>query len=287
MRNIMHTLHRKSPIYAGKYRLDVGQRTYIMGILNVTPDSFSDGGDFADVRKAVAHAREMAEAGAHIIDIGGESTRPGSLEVTAEEELERVIPVIERLVKEIHIPVSIDTYKASVADAAVSAGAVMINDVWGMQKDPQMASVAAKHGVPVIMMHNQVGTVYRGDIMAEIALFLRRSIDLGLEAGVKLENMILDPGIGFGKTPEQNMEVLSRMGELNDLGCSILLGTSRKSFIGKILDLVPKERVEGTVATTVMGIVQGADFIRVHDIKENLRAAKVTDAVVRGWKNNG
>lgn len=287
MRNIMHTIHRKSPIYAGKYRFDIGQRTYIMGILNVTPDSFSDGGDFVDIDKAVAHAREMVQEGADIIDIGGESTRPGSREVTAEEELARVIPVIERLSKEVGIPISIDTYKASVADAAIKAGAVMINDVWGMQKDLQMASVASKHGVPVVMMHNQIGTEYSGDIMSEIAAFLRKSIELGLQAGIKPENMILDPGIGFGKTAEQNIEVMSRMGELNDLGCSILLGTSRKSFIGKILDLVPKERVEGTVATTVMGILQGADFVRVHDIKENLRAAKVTDAVVRGWKSNG
>jgi dihydropteroate synthase len=287
MRNILLSNHRNSPVQAGKYTFDFGKRTYIMGILNVTPDSFSDGGDFVDIEAAVQHAKQMVEDGADIIDVGGESTRPGFAEVNVEQELNRVIPVIERLVKEINVPISIDTYKAVVADKAIQAGAVIINDVWGMQKDSQMPEVAAKHQVPVIMMHNQQGTEYRRDIMEEICIFLRASINLGLQAGVKLENMILDPGIGFGKTAEQNIIVLARMGELNDLGCSILLGTSRKSFIGKILDLVPKERVEGTVATTVMGIMQGADIIRVHDIKENLRAARVTDAVVRGWINNG
>jgi dihydropteroate synthase len=287
MRDILLNIHRRTPIKAGKYTLKLGERTYIMGILNVTPDSFSDGGDFVDIDAAVLHAKKMLEEGADIIDVGGESTRPGSAEVDEAEELRRVIPVIERLAKEIDAPISIDTYKAAVAEKAILSGAVIINDVWGMQKDPRMPEVAAKYQVPVIMMHNQLGTEYSGDIMEEICIFLRRSIDLGLQAGVKLENMILDPGIGFGKTAEQNVVVMSRLGELNDLGCSILLGTSRKSFIGKILDLVPKERVEGTVATTVMGIIQGADIIRVHDVKENLRAAKVTDAVVRGWKENG
>jgi dihydropteroate synthase len=287
MRNILLSVHRKSPVQAGKYTFDFGKRTYIMGILNVTPDSFSDGGDFVDIEAAILHAKQMVEDGADIIDIGGESTRPGFAEVNAEQELDRVIPVIERLVKEIDVPISIDTYKAEVADRAIQAGAVIVNDIWGMQKDPKMVEIVAKHQVPIILMHNQQGTDYSNDIMEEICMFLRHSIDLGLQAGIKLENMILDPGIGFGKTSEQNVIVMARIGELNDLGCSILLGTSRKSFIGKILDLTPKERVEGTVATTVMGIMQGADIIRVHDIKENLRAAKITDAVVRGWINNG
>ncbi|MDF2891822.1 MAG: folP [Clostridia bacterium] len=287
MRNILTNFHRKSPIQVGKYTLNLGEKTYIMGILNVTPDSFSDGGDFVDIEAAVHHAKQMVADGADIIDVGGESTRPGFAEVDLEEEISRVIPVIERLAKEIDVPISIDTYKAEVADAAVKAGAVIINDIWGMQKDPKMPEVAAKHQVPVIIMHNQLGIEYSRDIMEEICMFLRHSIDLGLQAGIRLENMILDPGIGFGKTAEQNVIVLARMGELNDLGCPILLGTSRKSFIGKILDLVPKERVEGTIATTVMGILQGADIVRVHDVLENLRAAKVTDAVVRGWKSNG
>lgn len=287
MRDILLSIHRKSPVQAGKYALHFGKKTYIMGILNITPDSFSDGGDFVDIDEAVQHARQMVEEGADIIDIGGESTRPGSAEVTEEEELRRVIPVIKRLSKEIDVPISIDTYKAKVAEQAIQAGAVIVNDVWGMQKDPKMPAVVAKYQVPVIMMHNQVGTDYSRDIMEEISIFLRHSLELGLKAGVKLENMMIDPGIGFGKTAEQNMVVMARLGELNDLGCPILLGTSRKSFIGKILDLVPKERVEGTVATTVMGIIQGADIVRVHDVKENLRAAKVADAVVRGWKSNG
>jgi dihydropteroate synthase len=287
MRNILLNIHRKSPVKAGKYTFNFGERTYIMGILNVTPDSFSDGGDFVDIEAAISHAKQMVQDGADIIDIGGESTRPGSQELGEEDELKRIIPIIERLSKEIDVPISIDTYKAIVAEKAILAGALIVNDIWGMQKDPKMAQIIAKYQVPVIIMHNQLGTEYSRDIMEEMCIFLRHSIDLGLQAGIKLENMILDPGIGFGKTPEQNVIVMARLGELNDLGCAVLLGTSRKSFIGKILDLVPKERVEGTVATTVMGIVQGADIVRVHDVKENLRAAKVTDAIVRGWKSNG
>jgi len=284
MRSILLNIHRRSPIKAGSYALNFGEKTYIMGILNVTPDSFSDGGDFVDIEAAVLHAKQMVEDGADIIDIGGESTRPGFAEVSEEEELRRVIPVIERLAKEVAVPISIDTYKARVAEKAILAGAVIVNDIWGMQKDPAMPQIVAKHQVPVIVMHNQLGTEYSRDIMEEMCIFLRHSIDLGLQAGIKLENIIVDPGLGFGKTSEQNVIVMARLGELNDLGCAILLGTSRKSFIGKILDLVPKERVEGTVATTVMGIIQGADIVRVHDVKENQRAAKMTDAVVRGWK---
>jgi dihydropteroate synthase len=287
MRNILLNIHRKSPVKAGKYTFNFGERTYIMGILNVTPDSFSDGGDFVDIEAAISHAKQMVQDGADIIDIGGESTRPGSQELGEEDELKRIIPIIERLSKEIDVPISIDTYKAIVAEKAILAGALIVNDIWGMQKDPKMAQIIAKYQVPVIIMHNQLGTEYSRDIMEEMCIFLRHSIDLGLQAGIKLGNMILDPGIGFGKTPEQNVIVMTRLGELNDLGCTVLLGTSRKSFIGKILDLVPKERVEGTVATTVMGIVQGVDIVRVHDVKENLRAAKVTDAIVRGWKSNG
>lgn len=287
MRDILLNIHRKWPLKAGKYTMNLGEKTYIMGILNVTPDSFSDGGDFVDIEKAISHAMQMIEEGADIIDIGGESTRPGFAEVTDELELKRVIPVIQRLSKEIDVPISIDTYKANVAELAIQAGASIVNDVWGMQKDPRMAEVVAKYNVPIIMMHNQLGTEYSTDIMEAMCMFFRKSIDMGLRAGIKQENMIIDPGIGFGKTAEQNVVVMARMGELNDLGCPILLGTSRKSFIGKILDLVPKERMEGTVATTVMGIIQGADIVRVHDVKENARAAKVADAVVRGWKSNG
>jgi dihydropteroate synthase len=281
MRNIGFRFHRKIELKCREYQLNLGTRTYIMGILNVTPDSFSDGGEFVDVEKAVNQAKKMVAEGADIIDVGGESTRPGSMEVDAEEELARVLPVVKRLVKEVDVPISVDTYKAEVAEKVLEVGAHIINDVWGMQRDANMASVIAKFDVPIIVMHNQKGTEYKKDIMEEICQFLKRSIDIGVKSGIKSENIILDPGIGFGKTPEQNMVVMSRLGELNDLGCPVLLGTSRKSMIGKILDLPAKERVEGTIATTVLGITQGVDIIRVHDVKENLRAAKVTDAIVR------
>ncbi|KXG75001.1 dihydropteroate synthase [Thermotalea metallivorans] len=282
MRNIGYHLHRKVNIRCGKHDFCFGTRTFIMGILNVTPDSFSDGGDFFDIDAAVEHAKKMVEEGADIIDVGGESTRPGSQEVSAEAEMERILPVVSRLVAEVDVPISVDTYKAAVAEKVLGAGAHMINDVWGLQRDPHMASVVAKYGVPLIIMHNQAGTTYERDIMEEICRFFQNSIDIAIGAGIKPQNIILDPGIGFGKTPEQNMVVMSRLGELNDLGYPLLLGTSRKSMIGKILDLPPKERVEGTLATTVMGILQGIDIVRVHDVKENVRAAKVTDSIVRG-----
>lgn len=281
MRNINYRFHRKIDIKCGEYELKLGTRTLIMGILNVTPDSFSDGGDYTQVDIAVKHAKDMAKEGADIIDIGGESTRPGATEVSADEELKRVLSVVQRLAREVDLPISVDTYKAKVAEEVLKAGAHIINDVWGLQRDPDIASVIAKYNAPVIVMHNKKDTEYKKDIMEEICDFLKESINIGLKAGIKKENIILDPGIGFGKTPEQNMIVMSRLGELNDLGYPILLGTSRKSMIGKILDLPPKERVEGTVATSVMGIMQGIDIVRAHDIKENLRAAKVTDAIVR------
>ncbi len=260
---------------------DFGEKTYIMGILNVTPDSFSDGGEFTNIEIALRHANEMIKQGADIIDVGGESTRPGSEEVGEEEELKRVLPVIEELVKKTSIPISVDTYKASIADKVLKAGAHMINDVWGLQRDKNMAKIIARYDVPVVMMHNQEKDVYDDDIMECIKDFFKKSIKIAKDAGIKDENIILDPGIGFGKNPEQNMHVMKRLGELKDLGYPILLGTSRKSMIGKILDLPPKERIEGTIATTVMGIMQGIDIVRVHDIKENLRAAKVTDAIYR------
>ncbi len=281
MRNINYRLHRRNTLICGNHKLELGTRTYVMGILNVTPDSFSDGGEYVDIDEAMVHANEMIESGVHIIDVGGESTRPGATELSADDEIKRVVPVVQRLVKDLDTVISVDTYKATVAEEVLKAGAHIINDVWGLQRDEKMASVVAKYGVPVIIMHNQIGTEYKTDIMKEILDFLKQSINIALEAGVKRENIILDPGIGFGKTPDQNMVVMSRLGELNDLGYPILLGTSRKSMIGKILDLPAKERVEGTVATTVMGIIQGVDIVRVHDIKENLRAAMVTDVIVR------
>ncbi len=262
---------------------ELGKRTYIMGILNVTPDSFSDGGRFTHVDRAVEHAFELIGQGADIIDIGGESTRPGSAEVGDAEELARVLPVLEKLRSLSEIPISVDTYKASVAEACLEAGASMVNDVWGLQREPAIAKAAARYGAPVVAMHNQVGTEYSGDILEAMLTFFEKSIAIALEAGIPRDQIILDPGIGFGKTAEQNIEVLGRLTELHRLGCPMLLGTSRKSTIGRILDLPPQQRVEGTLATTALGIWQGVDIVRVHDVLENRRAALVADAVVRRY----
>ena len=261
---------------------EYGKRTYIMGILNVTPDSFSDGGDFTNVDIAVKHAKDMIEEGADIIDLGGESTRPGHKFVSADEEIKRIVPVIKKLKEEINVPISIDTYKAEVAEEALKLGVDMINDVWGLTYDENMAEVIGKYDAHVCIMHNQNGTDYDKDIMIAIKEFLQNSIEKALKAGVKKEKIVLDPGIGFGKTFEQNIEVLHRLGELQDLGYPVLLGTSRKSVLGKIVDLPPKERVAPTVATTVLGIRDGVDIVRVHDVKENLQAAMVSDKIYRG-----
>ena len=243
---------------------DYNKRTYIMGILNVTPDSFSDGGKFNSVDEALKHAIKMVEEGADIIDLGGESTRPGHSYV------------------ELDTPISVDTYKAKVADESLKLGVEMINDVWGLTKDKDMASVIAKHNAYVCIMHNQDDTEYDKDIMESIKEFLLESINIAIEAGIDKNKIVLDPGIGFGKTYEQNLEVLKRLGELKTLGYPILLGTSRKSVIGNTLDLPPQERVEGTIATTVLGIRDGVDIVRVHDVEKNLRAAKMADAIYRG-----
>lgn len=263
--------------------LEIGKRTYIMGILNVTPDSFSDGGDHNNVTEAVAHALQMVAEGVDIIDIGGESTRPGSDEVSETEELARVIPVIRALIAhpDIHVPLSIDTYKAEVARQALEAGAHIVNDVWGLQREPEIARVAAQYGAPVIAMHNQMGTDYADDILREMCLFFEKTIAIAEAAGIPKSHLILDPGIGFGKNFEQNIAVMDRLTELHQLGYPILLGTSRKSMIGKILDLPPKERVEGTIATNVLGVAAGVEMIRVHDVEAHVRAIRVTDAIVR------
>ena len=262
--------------------LDYGKKTYIMGILNVTPDSFSDGGDYTNIDIAVNHAKEMIELGADMIDLGGESTRPGHKFVSAEEEISRIVPVIKRLKEEINVPISIDTYKSEVAEEALKLGVDMVNDVWGLTYDGKMADVVAKYDGEVCIMHNQEGTDYDKDIMEAIKEFLQNSIDMALKAGVKKEKIVLDPGIGFGKTYEQNIEVLERLGELRDLGYPVLLGTSRKSVLGKILEnSTPKERVNATVATTVLGVKDDVDIVRVHDVKENKEAAMVADAIYR------
>ena len=260
---------------------DYNKRTYIMGILNVTPDSFSDGGNFNSVDKALEHATKMIKEGVDIIDLGGESTRPGHNYVDVDEELRRVIPVIKKLKEKLNIPISVDTYKSKVADESLKLGVEMINDIWGLRKDKDMASVIKKHNAYVCIMHNQDNTEYDKDIMECIKEFLLESINIAIEAGIDKNKIILDPGIGFGKTYKQNLEVLKRLSELKTLGYPILLGTSRKSVIGNTLDLPPKERVEGTIATTVLGIRDGVDIVRVHDVEKNLRAAKMADAIYR------
>jgi len=265
----------------GNKEFKIGERTYIMGILNFTPDSFSDGGKFDNIDAAIEHVKEMIEAGADIIDIGGESTRPNHTAVEEAEEISRVVPIIKAIRASFDIPISIDTYKAKVAEKAIEAGANLINDVWGFKKDKEMGKVAAKYNVPCCLMHNRENEDYK-DLMEDILEDLRESIKIAKDAGVKDENIILDPGIGFAKSHEQNLETMNKLERLKELGYPVLLGTSRKRMIGFTLDLPVEERVEGTVATTVVGIMKDAcDFVRVHDVLENSRAAKMTDAIVR------
>lgn len=262
--------------------LELGKRTLIMGILNVTPDSFSDGGKYDKIDTAIKQAAKMIAEGADIIDVGGESTRPGHTQISVEEEIARVVPVIERLSAELDTIISIDTYKYQVAEAALKAGAHIVNDIWGLQYDNgELAQIVKKYEVPVIAMHNQNNKIYTEDIILSIRKFFERTYSIAETHGILRDMIILDPGIGFGKDIELNLEVLSRMEELRDMG-RILLGTSRKRFIGTILgDLPPSERVEGTVATTVVGISKGADIVRVHDVLENKRAALVADRIYR------
>lgn len=259
----------------------MGKRTKIMGILNATPDSFSDGGKYNDVEAAKRRALEMIEQGADIIDIGGESTRPGFEKVEADEELARVIPVIEAVRGVTDVPISIDTYKADVARESIKAGATIINDVWGAKADPLMAQVAADTGVEIILMHNRDNTEYT-DLLLDMKQDIEESIALCHQAGVKDEKIILDPGIGFAKTYEQNLEVMRRLDEFTALGYPVLLGTSRKRFIAKTLDLPVDERVEGTGATVCLGIAKGCEIVRVHDVLEMSRMAKMMDAMLGG-----
>jgi len=265
----------------GNKEFKIGERTYIMGILNFTPDSFSDGGKFDNIDAAVEHVKKMIDDGADIIDIGGESTRPNHTPVEEAEEISRVIPIIKAIREKFNIPISIDTYKAKVAEKALEAGANLINDVWGFKKEKDIAKIAAKYNVPCCLMHNRDNEDYK-NLIEDILDDLRESIKIAKEAGVRDENIILDPGIGFAKTYEQNLETMNKLQRFKELGYPILLGTSRKRMIGLTLDLPVEERVEGTVATTVIGIMKDAcDFVRVHDVLENSRAAKMTDAIVR------
>ncbi|MBT9157959.1 MAG: Dihydropteroate synthase [Firmicutes bacterium] len=260
---------------------DLTQRTIIMGILNVTPDSFSDGGCFFTLEESLAHAMRLVAEGADIIDVGGESTRPGSLAVSAKEEMRRVIPLIRRLSRELDAPVSIDTYKAEVAEAALEAGASMLNDVWGGRRERAMLMIAAARQVPICLMHNKEVAEY-GDLLAEVKASLLASAELAESCGVRRENIVLDPGIGFGKTALHNLVIMQRLAEITALGYPVLLGTSRKSFIGKVLDLPVEERGEGTAATVAYGITRGVRLVRVHDVAAMHRVAKMTDALLRG-----
>ena len=291
----------KSPsLQIGSFTFNWGSRTYVMGILNVTPDSFSGDGIIAKgnaVEVSVEQARNFLTYGADILDVGGESTRPGSALVKADEELERVIPIIQALNKNFpEALISIDTYKAQVAEEAIRAGAHLINDVWGLRADDSLASVAAKYKTPVILMHNRsnpasvevrekFGNAYIGaeyeNLIEDVKRELLNSVELAHKAGIAESHIVLDPGVGFGKTREHNLELINRLGEIRGLGYPILLGTSRKSFIGFTLDLPADQRVEGTAATIAVGITRGADIIRVHDVKEMARVAKMTDAIVR------
>lgn len=267
---------------------DLSEKTYIMGILNVTPDSFSDGGSYTTVEKAVEQAKRMELEGADIIDVGGESTRPDHEPISVEEELNRVIPVIKKLKDEINIPVSIDTYKAKTAAAAIEAGADIINDIWGAKKDPDMASVAAKYDVPIILMHNRDNMNYT-DLITDMINDLQESITMVKEAGVKDEQIIIDPGIGdFSKTIDHNYIVMNRLEEFRTkLPYPLLLATSRKRFITKVLDIPPQERDNATGATTCLGIVKGANIVRVHDVKRNVELAKMMDAMLKGANIDG
>jgi dihydropteroate synthase len=251
-----------------------------MGIVNVSPDSFSGDG-LSTVEAAVAQGKRFAQEGVDIIDVGGESTRPNSSSISIDEELRRVIPVLEKLAVEVKVPLSVDTYKYEVARRALDAGANMLNDIWGLKAEPKLAELAAKRNVPIILMSNQRDKPQRYIIPAVIA-DLKRAIDLALDAGVSWENIIVDPGVGFGKTLEQNLELVRRLDALKVLGRPILLGTSRKSMIGLVLDLPADQRVEGTAASVAIGIANGADIIRVHDVPEMMRVCKMSDAIIRG-----
>ncbi len=274
-------------IKCGNYNLEIGKRTLVMGIVNVTPDSFSDGGQFLDSEKAIEHAKLLANQGADIIDIGGESTRPGSESVTSEEEKRRVIPVIEGIARDVKVPISIDTCKSEVAKTALDKGASMINDISAMRSDSKIVDVALKHDAPMILMHMkgtpknmQLNPSYIS-VMGEIKEFLRDRVEFAVSKGMERNNIIIDPGIGFGKTIEHNYEIIRKLSELKELDLPILIGPSRKSFIGNTLGLEVDDRLEGTLATITMCVMNGADIVRVHDVKEVLRVVRMTDAIYR------
>ena len=263
----------------GQKEFDTANHTYVMGILNVTPDSFCDGGNWNNMDAALFHVEEMIEAGADIIDIGGESTRPGYHPLSAEEEAARVIPVLEAVKKRFDAPVSMDTYKSDTALLGIEAGADMINDIWGLKYDSRMADVIAKSGLPCCLMHNRKEADYK-DYMSDLLADLEETLEMAVNAGIGREKICIDPGVGFGKTHENNLEIIHKLEMLHTFGVPVLLGTSRKSVIGQTLGLPVKERLEGTLATTVMGVMKGVAFVRVHDVKENVRAIRMTEAIL-------
>lgn len=254
------------------------EHTYVMGILNVTPDSFSDGGSYQKIDRALFHVEEMIQEGMDILDIGGESTRPGYTPVSVEEEMTRVLPVVEAVKSRFDIPISLDTYKPEVARAGISAGVDLINDIWGLKYDPEMAHVIAQTDSVCCLMHNRREAVYES-YMEEVLEDLKKTLEIAEEAGIDYSKIILDPGVGFGKTYENNLEIIDRLEMLHSLGCPLLLGASRKSVIGNALDLPKEERVEGTIVTSVYAVLKGAMFVRVHDVKENVRAVRMAEAL--------
>jgi len=274
------------PLICGNYALPIQDETIVMGILNVTPDSFSDGGRYNEIELAIQHAKKLIADGAKIIDIGGESTRPGAAIVDEDEELRRVVPIIKALSKEIDVPISIDTYKSEVAKQAVEAGATIINDVWGAKKDPKIAEVAAAYNVPICLMHNRTDENYYS-LMSDLVCDLVESINIAKRAGVKDEMIILDPGVGFAKSAGQNLEVLNQMEQIKALDYPVLLGTSRKRFIGEVLGTEVHERMEGTGATVCLGITKGCEIVRVHDVLAISRMAKMMDAMLKIGVKNG
>ena len=264
----------------GTKNFDTKNHCYIMGILNVTPDSFSDGGKFDSLDAALFHAEEMVNQGADILDVGGESTRPGHIQITEDEEIARVTPVIEQLKKRFDVPVSIDTYKSRVAEAALQSGADLVNDIWGLKYDENMAEVIARHQAACCLMQNREQIDYT-DYVEDVLDDLRESVQIAKAAGIPDDRIMLDPGVGFGKTYEMNLEIIRVVGRLKELGYPVLLGTSRKSVIGLTLDLTADQREEGTLVTTVLGVEQGCSFVRVHDVETNARAIRMAEAIFR------
>lgn len=282
----MELAYAKDVYSFGEYTIDFRNETIIMGILNATPDSFSDGGNYNEIDAALKHAEEMLRNGAKIIDVGGESTRPGHAPVSLEEELGRTVPIIEAITKELNCIVSIDTYKAEVAEAAIQAGARIINDVWGAKREPEIAAVAKKYNVPIILMHNREVATYENALQVDMKKDLQESIDIALAAGVPRENIWLDPGIGFAKDTRENIVAMQFLPEFVRMGYPVLLGTSRKSLIGNVLNLPVEERLAGTSATVCYGIEKGCHLMRVHDVKEIAEAAKMMDVLVGKSKYN-